>query len=333
MKRLLYIGGLGVSLGMLPLLGTGTLESASLHPVQEMEFSYGVIVRDIPRETKTLEIWVPLPREDGWQSISNLRVESPVPFLQLTESEYGNRLLYCDLTSDLPDSLPFTVTFHVRRAEAVPLAPLDTGAVLERQLRRFLAPDALVPITGAIAHESDSVAAGESTPIAKALALYRHVLGTMRYDKTGIGWGDGSAVFACEQRRGNCTDIHSLLIGMARAQGIPARFVIGFPTPSDVSEGVIPGYHCWAELYVPDLGWVPVDASEAIKHPRKAAFYFGNLDENRVAFTVGRDIRLEGRDRSVTANYFIYPEVRLDGLAYTNVAREFKFRVLRPAGG
>ena len=77
MKRLLYIGGLGVSLGMLLLLGTGTLESASLHPVQEMEFSYGVIVRDIPRETKTLEIWVPLPREDGWQSISNLRVESP----------------------------------------------------------------------------------------------------------------------------------------------------------------------------------------------------------------------------------------------------------------
>jgi hypothetical protein len=68
-------------------------------------------------------------------------------------------------------------------------------------------------------------------------------------------------IYACEVGRGNCTDFHSLFIGLARAAGIPARFVMGFPLPVGQSEGGITGYHCWAEFYDEGLGWVPLDAS------------------------------------------------------------------------
>ena len=54
---------------------------------------------------------------------------------------------------------------------------------------------------------------------------------TMRYDKTGTGWGRGDALWACDAKRGNCTDFHSPFIGMRRADGIPARFDIGFTQP------------------------------------------------------------------------------------------------------
>jgi len=67
----------------------------------------------------------------------------------------------------------------------------------------------------------------------KARAIYDYVPSIMRYDKTGEGWGRGDAIYACNVKKGNCTDFHALFIGMARAAGIPARFEIGFPLPRD----------------------------------------------------------------------------------------------------
>jgi hypothetical protein len=40
------------------------------------------------------------------------------------------------------------------------------------------------------------------------------------------------------------------------------------------ASGKIPGYHCWAEFYSGGE-WVPVDASEAWKHPERHQYYLG----------------------------------------------------------
>ncbi|MCI0330344.1 MAG: transglutaminase-like domain-containing protein, partial [candidate division Zixibacteria bacterium] len=103
----------------------------------------------------------------------------------------------------------------------------------------------------------------------------------------------------------------------------PARFVMGFPIPDDQREGEIPGYHCWAEFYVPEMGWVPVDASEAWKNPGKKEFFFGNLDPNRVAFTLGRDISVDPTVKPV--NYLIYPHVVIDGREFSEVRTSVRF--------
>jgi len=42
-------------------------------------------------------------------------------------------------------------------------------------------------------------------------------------------------------------------------------------------------------------------------------YYFGNLTENRVAFSVGRDIELVPRQNGKPLNYFVYPYVEVDG--------------------
>jgi hypothetical protein len=86
----------------------------------------------------------------------------------------------------------------------------------------------------------------------------------------------GSIVPGTQRTRGNCTDFHSLFIALARARGIPARFIIGFPLGTGPS-GQIPGYHCWAEFYSGGV-WVPVDASEAWKNPSRHDYYFGHLE-------------------------------------------------------
>jgi len=119
---------------------------------------------------------------------------------------------------------------------------------------------------------------------------------------------------------------------MMRAAGIPARFEIGFPLPEDQHDGTVPGYHCWAEFYVEPYGWIPVDASEAWKHQDKKDYFFGAHDDNRVQFTVGRDIRLDPPQQGAPLNYFIYPYGELDGKPLA-LASQFTFHDRMNAAG
>jgi transglutaminase-like putative cysteine protease len=111
-------------------------------------------------------------------------------------------------------------------------------------LQHFLQTDQRVLLQGIIAELSAQETRGIQDPLAKARAIYDYVIATMRYDKSGTGWGNGDAVWACTAKRGNCTDFHSLFIGMMRAAGIPARFEIGFPLPTDQRAGTVPGFSC-----------------------------------------------------------------------------------------
>ena len=144
----------------------------------------------------------------------------------------------------------------------------------------------------------------------------------MRYDKSGTGWGRGDALFACDARRGNCTDFHALVIGMARSVGIPARFAIGLPLPAARGAGEIPGYHCWAELYVEGRGWVPVDTSEAAKDPARRDYFFGHHDENRLEFSRGRHLTLVPAQQGPPLNFFVYPYAEVDGKPHEAIERE-----------
>ena len=186
----------------------------------------------------------------------------------------------------------------------------------------------MVPLNATIAELARTQTEGATEPIEKARRIYNYVASTMRYDKSGEGWGRGDAMWACDSKRGNCTDFHSVLIGMMRSSGIPARFEIGFPLPESKAEGDISGYHYWAEFYIDGIGWVPVDASEASKNPAKREYFFGAIDADRVMFTYGRDIRLSAEQKGEPLNYFIYPYAETNGQAIKGLQTHFAFRDL-----
>jgi transglutaminase-like putative cysteine protease len=166
----------------------------------------------------------------------------------------------------------------------------------------------------------------QSGAVAKAKAAYDYLFTNMRYDKTGSGWGRGDAVWACDAKRGNCTDFHSPFIGMLRVDGIPDRFDIGFPLPENKDKGDIAGYHCWAEFYARKTGWIPVDISEAWKAKQKEDYFFGSVDANRVQLSTGRDIALSHKQDGPALNYFVYPYVEVDGKPYDKLDKQFSLR-------
>jgi transglutaminase-like putative cysteine protease len=298
---------------------------------RSFHFEYDATVKDIPAGARHVDLWLTIPHDDSYQQIRNLRIESPFPY-RIAAAPDGNRILHVGI--DSPDRRTFTVraTLDATRREhiqanltggAPPAAPEDS-----KTLDQYLKPDRLVPIDGQIRAWAREVVdkAGAHTPLEMARAIYNHVVATVKYDKTGKGWGRGDIYYACEARRGNCTDFHAIVIGYARALGIPARFAIGFPLPAGRGEGKIAGYHCWAELYVAGTGWVPIDASEAAKNPARREYFFGAHDENRIEFSKGRDIVLVPRQKGEPLNYFVYPYAEVDGVPFAGAVSEVSYR-------
>ena len=303
-------------------------------PSRAFEFTYQVHVPSGSDAATTLHLWIPLPQADGYQEIRNLRIESPVRYTTSHDPEYGNSFAeFAPTPQQLSAGFDVTMSFAaVRHEHKVSLAgfPATNAAAAHaipgRELQRYLEPDKLVPLNGVISQLAAEHTAGDEDTLTKARHIYDYVVATMRYDKSGEGWGRGDAIWACTSKRGNCTDFHSLFIGMMRSKGIPARFEIGFPLPEGKNAGDIPGYHCWAEFYLEGVGWVPVDASEAWKNPAKRDYFFGAHDDNRVFFTYGRDIRLSSDQQGEPLNYFIYPYAEMNGQAVKNLQSHFSFR-------
>lgn len=298
---------------------------------RSFHFEYKAIVKEIPSDAKHVDLWAPVPHDDAYQQIKNLRIDSPYAY-KIAAASHGNTMLHVGIDQPKESTIAITMSFDATREEHIQ-SRLYGGPALTRdedpaELARYLKPDRLVPLDGQIRAWARDVVqkANAQTDLEMARAIYDHVVSTVKYDKTGKGWGRGDIYYACEKRRGNCTDFHAIFIGFSRAVGIPARFAIGFPLPADRGAGKIAGYHCWAEFYANGIGWVPVDASEAAKNPSKRNYFFGAHDENRIEFTKGRDLILTPKQQGDPLNYFIYPYAEIDRKPAPGTAYEITYR-------
>jgi transglutaminase-like putative cysteine protease len=305
----------------------GLAVSAFTQDSRHFTFHYAFTVRNLPAGKK-VRIWIPAAQSDAFQEVKIVSAQGDLPLKKTTESKYGNQIYYAETSSAQPE-LHFDVEYDVVRHERVALGQTASRtisvALPATEKQQDLQPDVLVPVTGLPADLAVKVTQGKTQPLDKARGIYDYVFTTMRYDKTGTGWGHGDVLYACDAKKGNCTDFHSLFIAMARSQGIPARFEIGFPLPPDKHSAEIAGYHCWADFYVDGKGWIPVDISEAWKHQEKRDYFFGSHDVNRVQFSMGRDLRLNPPQQGKPLNYFVYPYVEVDGQEFANVILAFSF--------
>ena len=223
--------------------------AASGSPRQRsFELQYEAALANIPANAERFKFWMPVAHADAFQRVELLNAESPAPN-SMEAGANGNQILYIDKLPAGVGRLTVKLRFRVARSERiVPTVPDLSKSIrladAERSL--YLQPDRLVPLDDTIRKWAREVvgAANAGTDLEKARAIYNHVVATVKYDKSGKGWGRGDIYYACENRRGNCTDFHAIFIGYARAVGVPARFTIGFPIPAQRGEGRIAGYHC-----------------------------------------------------------------------------------------
>lgn len=137
-----------------------------------------------------------------------------------------------------------------------------------------------LPIDGIVADTARAIAGGIGEPRAKLRAIYDWVIANTWRDPAtpGCGTGDIAAMLQAHvgsgaAMGGKCADINSLMVGLCRAAGLPARDLYGIrlaPSQRFKSLGrgggdITTAQHCRAEAWLDGHGWFPVDPADVRK--------------------------------------------------------------------
>jgi len=284
-----------------------------------------IIFKNLPQDINSLRIWIPYPVNDARQSIADFNLVSQFASRFILDKEYGNAIIYLTPRQKFQDNNApeIILSFKVKRKEGS--VYLDS-----RPAFRFLKADRLVQIDAEIKALAKNISQGKNNDLDKARAIYDYLIDTVTYYRGDPNiCGIGNSLLTLKTKKGICTDYHSLFISLVRSLGIPAKFEIGFLIPENTQEGKLKNYHCWAEFYLKGKGWIPVDVSEADKHPEKREYFFGHIDAQRVHFSTGRDIKLQYAKNTEPLNFFIYPYVELNGRQFDDMDFELLFKELK----
>lgn len=128
-----------------------------------------------------------------------------------------------------------------------------------------------------LAARAQEITAGSTTPFAKATALERFFTdGSFIYD-INVDLGDSADAVSAflRLRRGFCQQFAAAFAALARANGLPARVVVGFtPGAFDETTGeyTVRGRdaHAWVEVWFAGLGWRTFEPTPAGDLPGQA---------------------------------------------------------------
>ena len=265
---------------------------------RDFTFEYNATVKDIPAGTQKLDLWIPVPHDDLYQRITDVRVDTPYPH-QILTGDQGNTMLHLEIAQPKESSVPVTLTFHAVRLERIqPVVLTKANVVNEGDLSRWLKPDRLVPIDGQIHTWAQEIvdAAHAKTDLEMARAIYNHVVSTVKYDKTGKGWGAAISTMPAMPVAATAP------ISTPSSSDTRAPWVSRRASPSGFryrpiagrgrSAAIIAGRN-FTRRELDGCRWM---ASEAAKNPRQARVLLRRARrESRWAFSKGRDVVLDAK--------------------------------------
>ncbi len=90
-----------------------------------------------------------------------------------------------------------------------------------------------------------------------ARKVFDHIIGSMEYEMIG-GWDVPEVVL--KRGSGSCSEYTYAFVALCRAAGLPARYQGSIVVRGD-DASIDEAFHRWAQVYLPNYGWVPVDAN------------------------------------------------------------------------
>ncbi|MFQ5907135.1 MAG: transglutaminase domain-containing protein, partial [bacterium] len=154
-------------------------------------------------------------------------------------------------------------------------APADATPTVS--LAPYLMPQQLIECNSqAIVSKADTITSGAADAHEKARRIYDYVTNTLTYNIQTQSLGAEYALAHPEQA--DCTEFTALFVALCRASAVPARPVFGFGRLPE--EKHFTTSHAWAEFYLNDFGWIPVDPTYGSRYAEE---YFGRIDANHIA--------------------------------------------------
>jgi len=177
----------------------------------------------------------------------------------------------------------YTVETAIRSQTPVKLnEPSPVGIV-------YILPSFLVPSGDAgVKVKATEIAGKERYPYGKAQKIYEWLIASGGIKGATLS---GGALDALEEKQADSYRASLLFCALARVSGIPALPVSGVL----INRQRETTRHFWAEFWLDGFGWIPVDPAlgsgaappDFNLRDDHAKYYFGNLDNQRIAFSRG----------------------------------------------
>ena len=230
-----------------------------------------------------LKVWLPLPLVTAAQT--NIEIVSIYPrkYVKYPIKQDGDiGLVYMEIPleeieGNLWIGTKFKFTHYEERFKVDPekIGEYDKESTL---YKRYTASSKNIAITPAIRKTAKKIAGKETNPYKIAKKFYNHVVYDLDYSFTPHLALEAlkipESVFVQKHGYGDCGAQSMYFSALCRALGIPARASGGmqlFPLSKDSC-----GDHFWAQVYIPNYGWIPVDTSAG-----QIAKYMPHLTEDK----------------------------------------------------
>jgi len=241
---------------------------------------------------------VPRPIVSAVQPIVELNDCNPEPLV----SNFKNTVIHqVELQKSINPTqeskkLKFTQNFVVKvlgvKTEINPknVKGYDKNRILYKE---YTSSDALIDCDNPkIVSLAKEIVKKETNPYLQAKLVYDYIV-SKYFILNENRYSDENPIDLIENEQGDAYDFSVIYTSILRALKIPSVSVAGILVDSDSSTQS----HWWNEFYIEKYGWIPVDLAlgsglsfspfkEIPKHDTKS-FYFGNLDNQHIAFSRG----------------------------------------------
>jgi transglutaminase-like putative cysteine protease len=268
---------------------TGRPGTKTLKDKRSYTLSYAADIKvEEASPPNSLYLWFPLPAQSASQREARLLSRSAEPFVE----NYRGTSLYqfIDLLSGNRRSVTLSFVTEVYAVETSVRAQ-EIKIVGDSPIQAvYTLPSVLVPSDSSlIGGKAAAITGRERNPYAKARMIYDWLVTQGGVQAAALG--GGGAPEALEEGKADSYRASLLYCALARAAGVPAIPVSGVL----VNRLQETSRHYWAEFWIDGFGWIPLDPALGAGaapdnfnlRPDHLSYYFGSLDNQRVAFSRG----------------------------------------------
>ncbi len=244
--------------------------------------------------TQDIILYMPRPAVSSMQPEATIGEISPAP---LISDDLNNIIFQSSIPPADEAKHSFSVTSVVKvYAITANIIPRQIAAYSDKNrllYKTYTSPEAGIPSAAtAIKELSETICGKTRNPYDKAKAIYDYIVENYKI-RSMVRTGNVEATDLLERKTGDAYDFAIVYTALCRAASIPALPMCGvFVEGQDSVKN-----HWWAEIYFENYGWFPVDCALGAgleyrlfappDNPR--LFYFGNLDNQHLAFSRGRN--------------------------------------------
>jgi len=270
---------------------------------------------------RDLKVWIPIPREwDSQKAVKIISVQPP-PHTEYEDTDHGNKILFWDFgKGQVKESYEVNVKYRFECFEVhCKIDPEQIGSYDKEseKYRLYTRSTYNTNISPEIRELALTAIGNEKNAYLQARLIFEFVRKKMRYKlvrrerRSGTGnlldFPVTDPKTGEQYFEGGCSYYSLFYVALCRAVGIPARGVNGMVgwdpsikkedlklrsqrhtklTPDGLAAtrlyGPVGG-HIWAEFYLPEYGWIPVDPTWGI---------FGQQANSKLIFSKGRDVKI-----------------------------------------